>query len=525
MSMSITGTSQPVQPAAAERLYRRRIFSWAMYDWADHGIITVFITTFFPPYFIALAAPVFIAAGKVTEAQANVTAGNIFAIALGIILLITALSSPIIGAYADLTGQRKRILILATVIGGVIASLGFTLTTGLWVYGLLIYAGTQMSVNIALGLNSSLLPHVARPDDLNRVSSLGYAMGYTGGGLILLANVILLAFADKLGLPQGLAVRIALLSSGIWWVLFMIPVIFNVPEPPADSRQHIDFRAAVGAAFGQVGHTLREIQRYRELFKMLVAFWLYSEGISSIILLATAYGKTLGLDNTALVVTILVVQFVALPYVLAFGRIPNPASFRRAMYVAMLVWSTVTLPIMGFASRTNPNLPLLGTFGLLFTNQIAGIAFSYLLGPRLFGGFASRLDTKRTVLLGLCVYLVIPAWGFFIGTPSEFFMLGWLTGTVQGGVQALSRTVYTTMTPRAQSAEFFGLYGLSEKFAGILGPLLYGIVGTLTGDPRNSIVSIEIFFLIGMVLLARVDDKAGARVALEADERLAVGGR
>jgi UMF1 family MFS transporter len=151
---------------------------------------------------------------------------------------------------------------------------------------------------------------------------------------------------------------------------------------------------------------------------------------------------------------------------------------------------------------------------LILANQILGILFSLLIGRHLFTRFTENLDAKKAVILGLVIYTMIPIWGFFLKSQAEFFMIGWLVGTVQGGTQAISRSIFASLTPRAKSGEFFGLYGLSEKFAGILGPLLYGIVGTITHDPRASILSISVFFVLGIFMLWRVDELKGAQLAL-----------
>ncbi len=325
----ISSTSIPLTNSA--QLYRRRIFAWSMYDWADSGFITTSIVTFFPPYFIAIAAPAFLEAGKtasnkVALALATDSASNIFSLVVAFALFVSAIVAPIIGTYADITGQRKRMLLAVTVLGSVLASLMVTLTTGMWILGVALYAVGQIAVNIALGLYSSLLPHVSRPDDLNRVSSMGYALGYVGGGLLLAGNTALFVFADKLGIAGGTAVQIAFLTTGIWWLIFTLPFAWAVPEPPATPLAHSRTNRPLKDTLTRLGDTLRDIKRYRELFKMLIAFWLYSEGISAIVLLGTAYGAALGLDSTALVGTILMTQFVGLPYVLIFGRIPDASS-------------------------------------------------------------------------------------------------------------------------------------------------------------------------------------------------------
>src|SRR5260221_616361 len=235
-----TAASVAPEPADSptERAYRRGIFAWSLYDWADHAFITSTASTFFPPYFIAIAAPAFLEADKAATdsgamALARDNASNAFAITISLSLLLAAVLAPILGTIADLTGTRKRILVIATIIGGIIASLMFTLTTGMWVLGLVLYAGPQIALNVALGLNSNLLAHITLSSDMNRASSLGYAMGYFGGGALLAINTALYLFSDKLGIDSGTAVRIAFFTVRILESPFNIALVPAGPEPPA----------------------------------------------------------------------------------------------------------------------------------------------------------------------------------------------------------------------------------------------------------------------------------------------------
>ena len=176
--------------------YNKRVRSWAWYDWADHAYITTTASTFFPPYFIAIAAPAFIAAGAVAsdpaaQALARDTASNVFALTVSLALFVAALFAPILGALADITGRRKQLLVITTIGASLFSSLMFILVTGMWQLGLLLYFLSQIAMNFCLGFSSSLLQHVARKDDMNRVSSLGYAMGYVGGGILLALNTAL----------------------------------------------------------------------------------------------------------------------------------------------------------------------------------------------------------------------------------------------------------------------------------------------------------------------------------------------
>jgi UMF1 family MFS transporter len=345
-------------------------------------------------------------------------------------------------------------------------------------------------------------------------------MGYIGGGLLLAVNAALFLLAERLGIDRALAARIAFLTVGAWWIAFSVPLALRVPEPLAVPLAHGGTGNPLGDAFRRLAHTLRDIRRYRELFKMLVAFWFYMEGVGAIVLLATAYGAALGLDTAVLVGTLLMTQAVAFPYALLYGRIPDPHTRWRGVFVVMLLWTGITLPVLGAYARGHGSINFAHALVLILGDQLLGVGLSLLIGRHVAPGLVRRLDAKAAVILGLAIYTVIPVWGFFLSAQAEFVMIGWLVGTVQGGTQALSRAIYTKLSPAAKSGEFFGLYGLSEKFAGILGPLLYGVVGQLTHNPRASILSVSAFFLIGMVMLWRVDVTTGARVA--ADEEAAI---
>jgi len=508
-----------------DKTYGRRVLSWALYDWANHAYITTTATTYFPPYFLALAVPAFLTTGmgetnEAARALARDSASNIFAFTIALSLFTAAVLAPLIGTYADLTDRRKSILIRLTFAGGLLASSMFLLKDGMWIPALVLYFLTQVIMNIALGLNSSLLPHTAHPEDLNRVSSLGYAMGYIGGGLLLALNTTIFFLAGRIGISNDVAIRTAFLSVGVWWIGFTIPYAFNVPEPRILSLSWGRSSLPLRDSFVQIARTIRDIRRYKELFKMLIAFWFYMEGVGAIILLATAYGAALGLDMGVLITTLLMTQFVAFPYAILFGRIPDRGNRWRGAYLSMLLWTAITLPLAGVYAKTagTDNLP--SALLIVAADQIGGVIFSLAIGRFLFTSLATRIDTKRAVIVGLMIYMIVPIWGFFLSTKAEFFMLGWLVGTVQGGTQALSRTIYARLSPPSRSGEFFGLYGLSEKFAGILGPFLYAVVGQVTHNPKSSILSIAVFFMIGIILLLRIDVDKGAKIAEEEEREI-----
>jgi UMF1 family MFS transporter len=199
-------------------------------------------------------------------------------------------------------------------------------------------------------------------------------MGYIGGGLLLAVSAALFLLSDQLGIDATLAVRVAFLMVGVWWIAFTVPLARHIPEPPALPLAH-GTGNAVGDAFRRLAHTLHDIRRYRELFKMLVAFWCYMEGIGAIVLLATAYGAALGLDTAVLVGTLLMTQAVAYPYSLWYGRIPDPHSRWRGVVVSMLLWTGVTLPLLGAFARGHGGI---------------GVAHTLVTAPRPTSGSSSR---------------------------------------------------------------------------------------------------------------------------------------
>jgi MFS transporter, UMF1 family len=307
----------------------------------------------------------------------------------------------------------------------------------------------------------SLLPHLADPEEVDRVSSAGYAIGYLGGGILLALNLAWISAPQLFGLPSGpglspaqatLPARLGFLSVAAWWVIFSIPLFRRVPEPPRRVEADESIAAnPVTTAFRRLGETVKTLRGYRQAFIMLLAFLLYNDGIQTIIKMATAYGTEIGIDQNALILAILIVQFVGIPFAFLFGML------------------------------------------------------------------ADRIGAKRAIFLGLLAYVGISILGYFMTTAAHFFMLAALVGMVQGGTQALSRSLFASMVPPHKSGEFFGFFSVFEKFAGIFGPLLYAGAIMISGSSRNAILSVIVFFILGAALLALVDEDEGRRVAREAE--------
>ena len=426
-------------------LHRPELRAWALYDWAFAAMITTVTTAVFPIYFVKVAAAG-IPGPAATARLAWVSSAA---------LAVAAALSPLLGALADQAPIKKRGLAACMAVG-VAACAGMwwiergDLTLASWLFAIVLVGGTASFV-----FYESLLPHLARPDEMDRVSTAGYALGYVGGGLLLALNLGWILKPALFGLPSGpgltpsqatLPTRLAFVSVAVWWLSFAIVSLRGMPEPPIAAPAAAR-REPLRAAFRQLALTWSLLRRYPEAGILLAAFLVYNDGIQTIIKMATAYGTEIGIGQGALIGSILLVQFVGIP-----------------------------------------------------------CAF-------LFGALAGRIGSKRAILIGLGVYGVIAVLGYFMRTGTHFLVLALLVGTVPGGTQALSRSLFASLIPPARSGEFFGLFSVFEKVAGIFGPLFFAAAIWLTGSSRSAILSIILFFVVGAVLLLRVDVEAGRRRA------------
>ncbi len=427
--------------AADKSSYQKIINAWCMYDWANSAFATTIMAAVLPVFYASVA-------GKgLPGNMATVYWG--YTASLG--LLINAFVGPILGAVADHLGIKKRFLAVFALFGIVATSLMVFISTGDWLLASVLYVLGEVGFSGSIVFYDSLLPHIAKADDIDYVSSKGYALGYLGGGILLAINIVMIMFWEKLGLPsQEVASRLSFLSVGVWWALFSIPVLTVVPEPPASGAGRFD-TSAFRAAFERLGRTFRDIRQYRELTKFIAAFWLYNDGIGTIIKMATIYGAEIGIGQTDLIGALLLTQFVGIPFSLLFGKLPK------------------------------------------------------------------RIGTKPSIYLALAVYTAISIAGYFMTKAWHFWVLAAMVGLVQGGSQALSRSLFGVMVPKSKSAEFYGFYDVSSKFAGVVGPAVFAVVGQLAGSSRLSIVSLVVFFVVGGLLLTTVNEAEGIRVAREQD--------
>ena len=418
-------------------LHRPELRAWAMYDWANSAFATTMMAAVLPVYYHQVAA---------VELPEHLRTAN-WGYTQTAALLVIALISPVLGAAADRLGAKKKFLrfFMAFGIAGCVA-LWFA-TQGRWmlassalVVGTIGFAGADV-------FYESLLPHIAQADEIDRVSTAGYALGYVGGGSLLALQLAWITWPSTFGLPDaGAASRLAFVSVAIWWVLFSVPLFRVVREPP----RRLD-SGGLGAAlldgFRQVAVTFREVRRHRQVFLFLLAFWLYNDGILTIAKMAAIYGAEIGIGQTDLIGALVLVQFLGVPCTFAFG------------------------------------------------------------------GIAGRLGAKRAIQLSLLVYTGISVLGYLMSTAWHFWVLACGVALVQGGSQALSRSLFATLIPPGKSSQFFGFYNVSGRFGSIVGPFLFAVVSQVTGGSRLSILSLIVFFVGGMAILSRVDERAGRAAA------------
>lgn len=422
-------------PPAASRARAQR--AWCLYDWANSAFATTVVAAVLPPYFSALASK------SMPAHQATALWGYASAAAL----LVTAVLSPIVGAAADQVGRRKPLLAACVAVGAAGTAMLAAVPGERWPLVLAAFAVAFVAFAIGNVMYDSLLPAVATPDETHELSARGFAWGYLGGGLLLAAQLVVILKPGLVGLPDaGAATRVAFATTAAWWALFSLPLFRDVPEPGAGAPPR-PFADVARGVFAQLGGTLSHLKRRPELLRFLIAFWLYSDGIGTIVKMATIYGAEVGIGRNDLIGALLLVQLVAAPASLAFGRLARP------------------------------------------------------FGP------------KRSVLFGLAGYVGISVFAYFLREPWQFWVLALMVALFQGGTQALSRSMFTSLVPPRHAGEFFGFYSVSEKLAGVVGPVLFGVVAQLTGGGRLATLTLLPLFVGGAWLLARVDLARGAREA------------
>jgi MFS transporter, UMF1 family len=428
---------------------RRERTGWYFYDWANSAFSTTVVTVFLGPFLTTVteqAAGCALGAddchGRVHPFGITVAAGSYFPYLVSLSVLLTVFVLPVVGALADRTPRKKPLLAAAAFVGAG-ATIAMAFVTGeRYLLGGLLFLIANIAFGASIVVYNSFLPQLAPPDDRDRVSSRGWALGYLGGGLLLLLNLVAVQLLSQEGNDQRTLdlARWSIVSAGVWWAAFtLVPLRWLREHPGAESTTARGNVLVDG--FRQLGHTIKGLRAYPLTLFFLLAYLLYNDGIQTVIALASQYGtKELKLTQSTLIITILLVQF------LAFG------------------------------------------------------------GALLLGALAARMGARKTILLSLVLWLgvVLAAYWLPAGQPLPFMLLGVAIGLVLGGSQALSRSLFSQLIPTGREGEYYGFYEISDKGTSWLGPLAFGLVFQLTNSYRIGIVSLIVFFVVGGILLALV---------------------
>lgn len=431
---------------------KREIFGWAMYDWANSAFSTTIGTVFLGPYVASLAAT---AARAYPDGMARlgglaVAPDSFFPYCVSLSVALQVLFLPILGAVADYSHARKPMMQIFAVFGALMTTLMFVVSGSLWWLGGLLFILANLGFGASIVLYNSYLPDIASEDQRDRVSSYGWAMGYLGDGILLALNLALYTFRDKIGLPAELAIRINLASAGIWWLTFSFFTWARLR--PRHARRALPAgETYTSIGFKQLFGTIREVRRFPETLKFLGAYFLYNDGIQTVISVSSTFAAApllrggLQLDISTLTAVILLIQFTAFFGALFWGRLAQWVGAKRSIIISLVIWSFVVI-------------------------------YAY---------FGMKGDSR--VL--------------------EFTLLGVVIALVLGGSQAISRSLFAQMIPKGKEAEFYSFYEVSDRGTSWIGPLLFGLVNQVFGSLRPAILSLIFFFVVGLIALPFVNEK------------------
>ena len=414
--------------------------SWYLYDWANSAFSTTVISLFIGPYLTSVAESGADASGMISLWGLDMRPGSLYPYAVSFSVFAQVFLLPIVGGIADRIKSRNGLLAVFAYIGSISTMFLYFVKDGRYALGAFLLIVANISFGAALVVANSYLQDLAAPDKRDTISSRGWAFGYAGGGLLLLLNLVLYAGYESFGVTQGEAVRISLMSAGVWWAIFTIITVrglrtLNRPVGAVGSQ-------ALTVGFKELKVTLKDVRKYPETLKFLIAYLFYNDGIQTVIAISGTYAiLELKLTEISLVFAILIVQITALIGALLLGRLSNSIGAKKVILLTLVIWTVMVIVTYALpAGQQNP-------------------------------------------------YLVIAAG----------------IGFVLGGSQALSRSLYSQVIPRSSEAQYFSFYEISERGTSWLGTFAFGVAFGLTGSYRQSVLLIIAFFIVGGLLLLRVN--------------------
>jgi UMF1 family MFS transporter len=437
----------------------REIFGWKVYDWANSAFYTTVVAALFSPYLTRLAQAAVGENGVVMHLGplGNVTAKSLPTLCVSISVGAQVFLLPVLGALGDYSDLKKRMMALFCYVAVIANCLMFFIQGDLYLWGGVLFIIANVCFGASNVFYNAFLPEIVTDDQADKVSSRGYAYGYLGGALLLLLNLLLVTRAEQFGMSTGLAVRLSLLSAGVWWGSFAV-ITFMLLKSRPKKKSLPPGKGYIGAGFAEIAATVRELRRLPLTLRYLIAYLIYNDGIQTVIFASSAF-----LEQEL------------------------------------------------FPKTGNPEF-LLKIF--LFVQFVA------VLGALLFERLAYLINTKNAIIVSLVLWagVVIYAYGFLSSVPEAWVMAG-VIAIVLGGSQALSRSLFSRMIPAGKEASFFGLYEVSERGTSWMGPLLFSIVVARTGSYRQALLSLIFFFVVGLiVLLVTNTDKAIQQASVPSTE-------
>ncbi|MGB3829013.1 MAG: MFS transporter [Ornithinimicrobium sp.] len=429
--------------------------AWSWYDWANSAYVTTTGTVLIAPYLTALAradaCPDLVDGQTCTQDLSvlgiPIAVGSLAPYTITVATIVSAVFLLIVGAIADRTQTPTRLMGAFAWVGSLAAMAMFFLTGSNWELGVILLIVANLCLGSSIVVYDALLVRIAHPSDRDSVSSRGWALGYLGGGVLLALNLGLLQMNERVGISYEMAIRVSLLSAGLWWAVFTIIPVWGLRRIHGTTSVPVmTDGGGVAGAVEQLRTTFREIRLFPQTLLFLLAYLFFNDGIQTVIYSASLYGsEELGFEAGQLIITILLVQFVA------FG------------------------------------------------------------GALLFGRLAVAFGAKRVVLAGLVMWTAVVAFAFVVpeGAYTVWLLCAVCIGLVLGGTQALSRSMYSQLVPAGRESEFFSFYQAMERGTSWMGTLAFGLIFQLSGSYRMAIIALIAFFVVGGLLLARVDMRRG----------------
>ena len=417
---------------------KKKVISWALYDWGNSAFATTVMAAFFP----------MLLKDYLSNPENYNESTFYLGISNSVASLFVAAMAPFLGAISDTGSTKKKFLFTFAFLGALSTSLLWIVEQGNWQIAALLYVIGCIGFSGGNTFYDALLPSVAKKDKFDFVSSLGFSLGYAGGGALFVINILMYQYPQSFGISDPeTAARLSLICVGAWWAVFTIPVLLFVPEEK--NKNDISLGNAVQLGWIQIKTTFKEIKKMKIIGVFLISYFLYMDGVDTIIRMAFNIGDNLGFPTEDLLIVLLIVQFIGVP---------------------------------------------------------AALLFSWL---------SSIITPRNAVLFAIMVYTLITGFSYFIETKTHIFIFAFFLGCFQGGIQAISRSLFARLVPKGKEGEFFGFYNMLGKFSAVIGPTLLGYITLLTGNVRIGLLSIVILFIGGGLIFYRVDFEEGERIAKE----------